>query len=339
MQKIKLRLQAALAGTMNKFISKEFYLLSERVRILEAYIHELRQASWTVDQRIKTALSDQVFIPSMDDKPNLPDDTPFMQYSTVTAADMFHPRYYEICKMISDKPRFHRKQWEWVYIIHHLIKSEMVVSGKRGIAFGVGREQLPSLFASLGASITCTDSPSVIGTASGWDTNNQHSSSLDHLFYDYIVNKDIFYDQVSFQPCDMNNIDPTLNNFDFTWSSCCLEHLGSLNSGIEFIVNSVEKVLKVGGVACHTTELNLSSDVDTVEESPDTVLYRRKDILSLIKMLRERGHEVSTLAVSPDSHHFDFHVDTPPYSNAPHLKLKLAGYVTTSVGIVIKRGR
>lgn len=324
---------------MNKFIGKENYLLSESVRNLEAYVHELRAASWTVDQRIKTALSEQVFIPTMDGQPYLPSDAPFMQYSTVTAADMFHPSYYAICKMIADKPRFHRKQWEWVYIIHHLIKSGMVASGKRGIAFGVGREQLPSLFASLGASVVCTDSPSTIGVASGWDTNNQHSSSLDHLFYEYIVSKDIFYDWVSFQPSDMNNIDPSLNDFDFTWSSCCLEHLGSLNAGIEFIVNSVEKVLKVGEVACHTTELNLSSDVDTVEESPDTVLYRRKDILSLVEMLRERGHEVSTLAISPDTHYFDVHVDTPPYSDAPHLKLKLAGYVTTSVGIVLKRGR
>ena len=38
--------------------------------------------------------------------------------------------------------------------------------------------------------------------------------------------------------------------------------------------------------------------------------------------------------VAPAVHHWDFHVDTPPYTSKVHLKLLLEQYVTTSVGIV-----
>ena len=57
------------------------------------------------------------------------------------------------------------------------------------------------------------------------------------------------------------------------------------------------------------------------------------------RYLRQRGHEVSDLRIAPDAHVLDFYVDTPPYSQPPHLKLALLGYASTSVGLVIRRGR
>lgn len=73
-------------------------------------------------------------------------------------------------------------------------------------------------------------------------------------------------------------------------------------------------------------------------EQGDTVIYRRKDIEELVQRLRDRGHTVKPFTVAPDSHYYDFHVDVPPYSGAPHLKLLLQNYVTTSAGIVVQRG-
>ena len=46
---------------------------------------------------------------------------------------------------------------------------------------------------------------------------------------------------------------------------------------MQFFINSVETTLKIGGVACHTTEFNLSSNDETVSKG-DTVLYRRRDM-------------------------------------------------------------
>ncbi|MGR4872146.1 hypothetical protein ACIPRI_25125 [Variovorax sp. LARHSF232] len=57
----------------------------------------------------------------------------------------------------------------------------------------------------------------------------------------------------------------------------------------------------------------------------------------LVRRLRERGHEVEEFRLGPAAHTLDFHVDTPPYTGNAHLKLLLANYVTTSVGIVVRR--
>jgi len=94
--------------------------------------------------------------------------------------------------------------------------------------------------------------------------------------------------------------------------------------------------LKPGGVAVHTTEFNLSSNGHTIESGP-TVLYRRCDMESLVQRLRDLGHDVQPFVIAPDSHFLDFHVDLPPYCDQPHLKLKFENYVTTSVGIVVKK--
>ncbi len=74
----------------------------------------------------------------------------------------------------------------------------------------------------------------------------------------------------------MNDIPGDLEGFDFNWSSCSFEHLGSIEKGINFLMNQL-KTLKPGGWAVHTTEFNVSSDDKTIE-SGDTVVYRKKDI-------------------------------------------------------------
>ena len=72
-------------------------------------------------------------------------------------------------------------------------------------------------------------------------------------------------------------------------------------------------------------------------EMGDTVIYRRNDMLNMIERLRALGHKVELFSIAPDSHFFDYYVDVPPYSLEPHLKLQIAQYVSTSVGIVIRK--
>jgi len=206
--------------------------------------------------------------------------------------------------------------------------------GMRGLGFGVGIERLPSFFASLGAHITATDAP--IGT--NWDRSDDVSDHRNRLFDPDMINRKSFDDRVSFEYCDMNGIPGHLTDYDFCWSSCSFEHLGSLQHGMDFVVNSIERSLKVGGVACHTTELNLSSDDETIETGV-TVLYRKKDLERLCRMLEERGHWVEPLRIEPGTLPPDYFVDVPPYPSNPHLKVLVGSYVTTSVGIVARRGR
>ena len=106
---------------------------------------------------------------------------------------------------------------------------------------------------------------------------------------------------------------------------------------MQFVINSVERTLRVGGTACHTTEFNLSSDQDTVATG-GTVLYRRRDMLALIESLRARGHSVEPFVVARDVHVLDQIFDLPPHLHDPHLKMQIQKYVSTSVGIVVTRG-
>ncbi len=85
----------------------------------------------------------------------------------------------------------------------------------------------------------------------------------------------------------MNAIDADLQGFDFTWSSCCFEHLGCIGGRHAVRLNSVERCLRPGGVAVHTAELNLSSDDATIATGLPW-LYRRRDMLAL-NMLRGAG--------------------------------------------------
>ena len=55
-----------------------------------------------------------------------------------------------------------------------------------------------------------------------------------------------------------------------------------------------------------------------------------------MERLRRAGHDVDmdyTLGTTPD----DEHVDVPPYTDV-HLRTELAGYVTTSLALIVTKG-
>lgn len=254
---------------------------------------------------------------------------PYMAASNSLARDFLHPEYREFCRLYNIPVLVHRKFWEWAFIYDRLRKMGVLRAEMRGLGFGVGGERLPSLFASLGTYITATDAPAEVA----WQLN-----SKDHLFCADVVTRKYFDERVSFEFCDMNDIPRHLSDYDFCWSSCALEHLGSLQQGIDFVINSIERTLKVGGIACHTTELNLTSDDETIETGV-TVLYRKRDLERLCQLLEERGHWVEPLRIEPGTLPPDYFVDVPPYRPDPHLKLLIGSYIATSVGIVARRGK
>jgi SAM-dependent methyltransferase len=261
----------------------------------------------------------------------------YMAYSTCSAADFLDPRFVETCRLLREAPRFHRKLWEFVYIHHHLDHAGMLAEGRRGIGFGVGKEPLPAAFAARGAGVLATDAPPEIGQAAGWAATDQFAAGKATLPWQGICEQAAFERLVEFRHVDMTAIPAELAGFDFCWSACCLEHLGSLQAGLDFIVNTVEHVLRPGGVAVHTTEFNLSSNDATLEQG-GTVIYRRRDIEAVIARLSAGGHAVGAFRVAPDSHPMDGWVDIPPYSQDAHLKLALGRFNCTSVGLVITRG-
>ena len=275
-------------------------------------------------------------LPNLDVYRSAP-DAPFMRYSTCNAEDFLHPEFRRLADLILHPIFYHRKLWEFVFILHHAFRLGLLGEGKRALGFGVGTEPLPAAFAAAGTDVTASDAPADLGVERGWTESNQLALGLASL-PSGSLDRAAFEQKVQFEPCDMNAISPYLQDYDLCWSSCAYEHLGSIEKGLDFVINSVEKTLKVGGVAIHTTEFNLSSNVETVDNSW-TVLFRRSDFDRLSDILRDRGHEVDAFVVAPNATPVDQFVDVPPYSSEPHLKLLLENFTTTSAGIIVRRGR
>ena len=229
----------------------------------------------------------------------------------------------------------HRKMWEWLFIAEALRERGLLAPGRTGLGFGVGQEPLVALFAADGCELVATDQPQEAAVASGWTASEvEWAGGLDALNTHGLCPAAEFGRRVRFRPVDMNAIPADLRGFDFTWSSCALEHLGTLGAGADFVLGSME-CLRPGGVAVHTTEYLVASNDETVEAG-GTVFYRRRDIEALVARLRRAGHAIDidfTLGATPE----DLHVDVAPYTDV-HLRTRLGGYETTSLALVITKG-
>jgi hypothetical protein len=228
-----------------------------------------------------------------------------------------------------------RKAWEWFFIADALFQRGQLEPGLRGIGFGVGLEPLTSLFASRGVQIIATDMDERDASGAGWI--GQHAAGLDALNGRQLCDSETFRRDVTFRVLDMNTIPPEFDRqFDFCWSSCALEHLGSLEHGMRFVERAMG-VLKPNGVAVHTTEFNMSSDTHTFE-TPVLSLYRRRDLEALTVRLQAAGHYVEPIDWDRGNGYADSHVDLPPYHlGTLHLRLRIAEFDCTSIGLVVHR--
>jgi len=233
-----------------------------------------------------------------------------------------------------ERPMYmHRKVWEYCYIAQALHERGLLTSGRRGLGFAVGQEPLPALFASLGCQIVATDLITEEAQKRGWVETAQHADSLDALNQRSICDPESFRQRVSFRFLDMRQLPDDLGTYDFIWSSCSLEHLGTMPLGEQFIFESL-KYLKPGGVAVHTTEFNLQSNIFTLTQGP-TVLFRKRDIQKIAINLRRRGYRID-LDFARGNLPSDRVVDKPPYNHKIHLRLIVGKYIVTSYGLIIE---
>jgi SAM-dependent methyltransferase len=262
--------------------------------------------------------------------------------------------YYFWLKEMCSGFTYHRKLWEFCYIAQNLYAHGALQDGKKGLAFGCGQEPLPSLFAKHGASVTATDlDPALWKDGQGsWAESGQHADSLAK-----VLNADICPDReklarISHEFVDMNRIpNEFAGSFDFCWSACALEHLGSLDLGVKFILASL-KCLKPGGIAVHTTEYNLDEG-ETIDNEP-TVLYQKKHLLELSSQLTDLGYVVSPFQLDGGGRVLDGLFDLPPWpwdeaklgwrmhggytvGGTTHLKKSFFGFLCTSVGITVAK--
>lgn len=242
------------------------------------------------------------------------------------------------------EPMLHRKLWEFAFICQILHEAGCLEKGKKALGFGCGEEELPSLFASRGVEVIATDLDPHEVKGMGWAETGQHTSGKEALYFPEIIDRDRFDRNVSLEYADMNDISRDYDaRFDICWSVCALEHLGSIQHGIDFVLNS-GKTLKSGGILVHTTEFNIFESESTIDHQ-QTVLFRKKDFEEMATVLERSGFDVAPLDFEVGNTVVDQFVDLPPYvfdgriprDEILHLKLMLEGFASTCFGLVAKK--
>lgn len=274
------------------------------------------------------ALADKTATRTVEHPPDL-----YLKSKICTQADLESDWFLFWAREMNVAPVFHRKLWEFCYVAHALWMAQRLRPGMRGLGFGCGREPLPSLFAKYGAHVLATDQPD----PGEWSVSSQHATGGDVLRSHAICPDPALLQNILFRPVDMKAIPADLaGSFDFCWSACALEHLGSLANGLQFLEQSL-KTLRPGGVAVHTTEFNLGNALTL--DNRDTVLYQKKHILACAERLRAEGYEVAELDFSRGNGFMDHFVDLPPltdYPSAQTLKLYIQGFACTSIGLIVR---
>lgn len=351
-----------LAKKISPFILPKFSKISEKHQFdpqkahLEVLMHNCKQFGRDLAKHYydETLLADE---PS-----NSKNTEPFKILSKpCTMEDLKHPFFSRWCSELKLAPLLHRKLWEYAYVLEVLEQYGMLKEGKRGLGFACGEEELPSFLASKGVHVLATDLEPDKVASMGWAETGQHTKNVEMLYRPEIISRKDFDERVSLQYVDMNDIpDDFKEQFDFCWSICSYEHLGSIQNGIDFIVNS-SKTLKPGGCLVHTTEFNLWSNDQTIDNQP-TVLFRQQDFEKMKILLEEQGLKVATLSFDAGDDPMDQYIDIPPYAalgletinypqdrnfnlwtffskkeTPPHLKMSIDGFPSTCFGIVAKK--
>lgn len=164
---------------------------------------------------------------------------------TCSEAQFREPVYHEWCRRLGLHPALHRKPWEFAYICQALERRGKLRPGMSGIGFGVGTEPLPALFAARGCTILATDQGDEAAKASGWKGERQYGGTLEALQRPALCDEAEFRERVSFRPVDMRAI-AGLGSFDFCWSACSLEHLGSAEAGFKFVCDTIDLLRPAG---------------------------------------------------------------------------------------------
>lgn len=249
--------------------------------------------------------------------------------------------------VLGNGPSYHRKAWESAFVLQGLWEAGMMAPGRRGLGFAVGREPLPAILVARGAEVLATDLDAGDRRAASWASTNQNAGRVEDLFRPALVERDAFLARCSFRAVDMNAIPPDLaGGFDFLWSTCSFEHLGSIQRGLDFVVAAMA-CLKPGGVAVHTTEFRLDGEGPLLDNW-GTVLFGRRDMEALRERLLAAGHVIAPIDYGPGRGVLDDYVDVPPFGRqrgegfarvyAPHLRLSVDGIPATSIGLVIRAG-
>jgi hypothetical protein len=234
----------------------------------------------------------------------------------------------------------HRKIWEWAFILQATEQYGLLQPGRTAVGFGVGNEPIPAAFARYGLSVIATDQDA--RSSKAWHTTGEWLTGVEGLLRPAIAPDERVMDLVAVRRVDMNDVPSDLGPYDVTWSSCALEHLGSPEKGLEFVL-ATSRLLAPGGIAVHTTEMELTRR-ETTADWGHLACYRPADLRWLADQVRAEGLDIELNFHVPMDTAEDRWISVVP-SHGPelaagelsHLKVAIGESVSTSFGILIHR--
>lgn len=264
-----------------------------------------------------------------------------------TQEDMESPwcRYW--LKELNLDFRYHRKLWEYSFVLQALYENSMF--GKKGLGLACGSEPLPSYLVSKGCKITAGDKPENKDDAfqKKWMQTGQYTKNINDLYKSALVNREDFEKNFELKYLNMNEIGKINEKYDFVWSICAMEHIGGIKKGLEFVESSLE-ILKPGGISIHTTEFALNESEDLFD-CPDLAFFNKQHINDLKNRINKTAKFFEP-DFNPGSLCLDRYIDCDPFHGdfinypgnnedwfVPHLRLLIFKFPITCIGIIIKK--
>jgi SAM-dependent methyltransferase len=353
----------AFAAPIRRFFNPRFEALASRLASLEVAVSRLTPLAPNVDAPVMAApvheptaadpaiaqvARQAAYLARVDvsehNRAGTPPDFSQLTSQAVSAAQCEDPTYLEWFRLLtgtteSELNPYNRKTWEWAYIAEAVAQAGLMKPGRAALGFGVGNEPLPALFASRGLDVVATDQ----GVESGdrWASTGELMSGLSGLSRPHLVADEELASHVEVRNVDMNDVPADLGTFDVIWSSCVIEHLGSPERGLDFVLESC-RLLAPGGIAVHTTELELTAR-DTTADYGHCAVYRLVDLRGFAGRLSELNCTSTFNFTVPMDTREDrwislISVDgqlAPP--DIAHLKLAIGESLSTSFGLLIRR--
>jgi hypothetical protein len=244
-----------------------------------------------------------------------------------TEAQIHEPRYQELCRVQKATPALRRRQWETVFIHAVLEHAGALGPGRRLLAFG--EEGLAIAIATQGGTVLATDTADWLRAPpppAPADKAAEHVAA--RLFLRGFGASEVFLRRAQV------SVDQ-LKGFDGCWSQAALQTFGAIEAGLDAVETSLQ-ALRPGGVAVHTTDINLDSD-DRISDRPDSVVFRRRDIEALMSRLLAAGHRVWPLNLHPGVGDPADVTVAEHADDVPNLRQEIEGQVVTSFGLVVQR--
>lgn len=166
------------------------------------------------------------------------------------AADWFEPDFNRIIREeLEELPRFHRKQWEFAMIYYILEKQGLLSEDKIGLSVGGGYERVLYSIARKIKHLTVTD---IYEMGTTWDT--ARTDSPEELIKQRMPFS-VDLKKLCVMNMDMRDLKFDDKSFDFCYSSCSIEHIGTYEDFVKHL-DEVWRVLKESGIYVFTTEFH-----------------------------------------------------------------------------------